>query len=219
MTAVVLLSGGLDSAVAAWLHRAAGGSLAAGLFVRYGQRAAAPEERAARALGRELGIELEVTEVPLLARVTRTALVDRSAALPEPAPGDLDVAAEATARAVWVPNRNAVLIHLAAALAEARGLDEIVVGFNAEEAATFPDNGRRFLERVNMSLEDSTLAEIRVVAPLSGMSKAQLLAAGRAADAPLDLAWSCYEGGERPCGRCESCRRRERAEAVAAAGG
>jgi len=213
--ALALLSGGLDSTVAAALYRARRGPLPAALFVDYGQRAAAPEARAASAVAAALGATLRVATLPLLGEITRTALVNRAAELPQPSLERLDADAGRSADAVWVPNRNGLLVNLAAAVAEAGGLAVVVVGFNAEEAATFPDNGARFVERLNVCLEDSTRGRVRVECPTLAMTKAELLVAGRAAGAPIEASWSCYEGGERPCGRCESCRRRQRAEALA----
>jgi len=215
--ALALLSGGLDSTVAAALYRARRGPLSSALFVDYGQRAAVPERRAALAVGAALGCAVRVATLPLLGEITTTALVNRAAPLPQPDPGRLDAGAQASADAVWVPNRNGVLVNLAAAVAEATGLAVVVVGFNAEEALTFPDNGARFVERLNACLADSTRGRVRVECPTLAMTKAELLEAGLAAGAPVALSWSCYEGGERPCGRCESCRRRERAEAAAGA--
>ncbi len=215
MSALVLLSGGLDSTVAATLWAARHGGLKLGLCVDYGQRAARREARAAEAVGQALGFAVRHATLPLLAEVTRTALVRRELPLPQPAPERLDHDAPATADAVWVPNRNGLLVNLAAALAEAQGLEVVVVGFNAEEAQTFPDNSARFVGHLNACLLDSTRGRVRVEAPLIGLGKAQLLAEGRMAGAPLHLAWSCYEGGATPCGRCESCRRRQRAESAA----
>lgn len=216
MAALVLLSGGLDSTVAAALHRAAGGDLALALFVDYGQRAAAPEARAAEAVAGALGCPFLVTALPLLGELPGGALTDRDSALPAPGPGGLEgEEARASAAAVWVPNRNGLLVHLAAAVAEARGLDEVVVGFNREEAQTFPDNGVAFVRALNASLALSTRNGVRVVGPTLELTKAELVAAGRRVGAPLELAWSCYEAGPEPCGRCESCRRRERAEGAA----
>ncbi len=211
--ALALLSGGLDSAVAAALHQREASPIALGLFVDYGQRAVGPEERAARALGEALGFKVRTTTLPLLAEVTRTALVSPDAALPRPDPDALDRDADRTADAVWVPNRNALLVNLAAALAEAEGLGAVVVGFNAEEAATFPDNGAAFLQRLAACLEISTRGAVTVACPTQSMTKAEIWAAGRAAGVPLELTWSCYEGGPEPCGTCESCRRRARAAA------
>jgi 7-cyano-7-deazaguanine synthase len=218
MSALALLSGGLDSTVAAALYIADGGTLSGALFIDYGQKAAGPEERAARAVGRALGVAVERLELPALAAVTRTALVAGDRELPEPELETLDETAAATADAVWVPNRNGLLLNLAAALAEAGGQKHVVVGFNAEEAATFPDNGAVFLGCVNRALELSTRGAVSVVAPTLHMSKQELLQAGLAVGAPVELTWSCYRGGEIPCGRCESCRRRERAERALAEG-
>ncbi len=215
MSALVLLSGGLDSTVAATLWAARQGGLKLGLCVDYGQRAAQREAVAAEAVGGALGFPVRHAQLPLLGEITRTALVRRDVPLPQPGLDRLDSDAPATADAVWVPNRNGLLVNLAAALAEAHGLAVVVVGFNAEEAQTFPDNSARFVGHLNACLQDSTRGRVRVEAPLVGLTKAQLVEAGRRAGAPLHLAWSCYEGGEAPCGRCESCRRRERAEAAA----
>jgi len=209
-----LLSGGLDSTVAAALYRARSGPVALGLCVDYGQRAARREAEAAVAVGAALGFPVQLAGLPLLAEVTGTALVARDRPLPQPEPQRIDADAPGNADAVWVPNRNGLLVNLAAALAEARGLDAVVVGFNAEEAATFPDNSARFVERLNACLQDSTHGRVRVECPTLHLDKAQLLAEGRAVGAPVHLAWSCYEGGTAPCGRCESCRRRQRAEAA-----
>jgi len=214
MTALALLSGGLDSTVAAALHQARSGPVSLGFFVDWGQRAAGPERRAALAVGAALGFPVLTTSLPLLAEITGTALVRRDRPMPQPDPGRLDAVAEsrASADAVWVPNRNGILVNLAAAVAEARGLPTVIVGFNAEEAATFPDNSARFVDHLNACLADSTRGCVTVVCPTLHLTKAELLAEGLKAGAPVQLAWSCYEGGERPCGRCESCLRRQRAE-------
>ncbi len=209
--AVALLSGGLDSTVAAALHARATGPVEAALFVDYGQRAAGPEEHAARAVAEVLGAELICTQLPLLAQISSNALVSREIDLPAPDPDRLDELASSTVDAVWVPNRNGVLVNLAAAVAEARGVPFVVVGFNAEEAETFPDNSEEFMRHLDRCLEDSTRGRVRVTSPTVRLTKTELVAAGRAVGAPIDLSWSCYDGGPEPCGRCESCRRRERA--------
>jgi 7-cyano-7-deazaguanine synthase len=219
MAALVLLSGGLDSTVACALYRADGGQLALGLVVDYGQRAAQAEARAAEGVGAALGFEVRQTRLDLLREVTRTALVALDRELPHPDVARLDQTAAASADAVWVPNRNGVLIALAAALAESEGLEHVLVGFNAEEAGSFPDNGPGFLTATNQALGFSTRESVSVVAPTLHMTKLELLAAGRAVGAPLDLTWSCYEGGDIPCARCESCIRRQRAEQALASRG
>ena len=213
ISALILISGGLDSTVAASLYRAAGGVLSWGLFIDYGQRAVEQEERAALAVGKALGVDVLCTAVPLLGALAGNALVDGKQALPHPGLGDLDgPEALASADAVWIPNRNGVLLNLAAAVAESYSLEVVVVGFNKEEAATFPDNSSDYLDSLNACFAYSTRGSVRVESPTLEMSKIELYAAGMAVGAPLEVTWSCYDGGERPCGECESCRRRSRAE-------
>lgn len=217
MAAVVLLSGGLDSAVAFTLaHR--GGGVALALTFDYGQRAVRREIEAARAMADRFRVPHRAIEIPFLGEITKTALVARDREVPLPAVADLDSArAHETARAVWVPNRNGIMVNIAAGFAESLGAEAVVVGFNREEGATFPDNTEAFAAAASGALAFSTLSKVRVLAPTGALDKAEIVRAGRAAGAPLDLVWSCYLGGERPCGACESCSRLRRALAAAGA--
>jgi len=112
---------------------------------------------------------------------------------------------------VWVPNRNGVFINIAASFAEALGCDTIVVGFDAEEAATFPDNSREYVEAANKALSYSTLSGVKIYAPLIDKNKSEIAELGLEIGAPLEWSWSCYRGEAKPCLRCESCLRRARA--------
>jgi 7-cyano-7-deazaguanine synthase len=217
--AIVLLSGGLDSTVAAALVRRT--SLPAlALTVDYGQRAAKQELAASYALARRLGMEHRTVYIPYLREAAGGALVDRKLEIPRPTVAELDDAHGAAARsaaAVWVPNRNFAFIALAATWAEANGVKHVVVGFNREEAATFPDNSAAFLAAVNQALSFSTRNGVEVVSPTATMDKREIMAAAMAEDLPLEWCWSCYLGGDEPCGTCESCRRFDRAVAAAGA--
>lgn len=195
--AMVLLSGGLDSAVALALTRDA--TLA--LNFDYGQRAARAEFRAARALARWKRIPVRRIALPWL---RGGALTDRARALPRGP-------SRTSAAAVWVPNRNGVFIAVAAALAEAAGVRRVVAGFNREEAATFPDNSAAFVRAANAALEYSTAGRVRVVAPTARWDKRRIMREARRLGVPIDVLWPCYRGGRRICGRCESCVRFERA--------
>lgn len=208
--AIALLSGGLDSSVAAALARHELEVVLA-LTFDYGQRAGARERASAAAFCRRHALEHRVLELPWLARATRTALVDRSLPIPEVAPASLEEGAAERAAAVWVPNRNGLFVAIAAAIAEGEGMGAIIAGFNAEEAATFPDNGQPFIDATNRALALSTRNAVQLLAPTGGMMKTNI--ARRFVDLALDPddLWCCYEGGERMCGRCESCARTIRA--------
>jgi 7-cyano-7-deazaguanine synthase len=207
----VLLSGGLDSVVAATMA-AREMTLALALTADYGQRAAAAEIHAARQVAAFLAIPHEVVPLPWVGRIAGDALTSPTKALPQPAREDLDgAAAERSAAAVWVPNRNGLLLNVAAGYAEALGCAAVICGFNAEEEATFSDNSADFLEAVNAALAYSTRPPVQVHSPTIGMNKVEIVRAGREAGAPLDLVWSCYEAGPMPCLKCESCMRLRRA--------
>lgn len=211
--ALLLASGGLDSSVAAWMLPD-GVRCALALTIDYGQRAARRELAAGYRIARALEVEHRTLFLPLWREARAGALVERGTPLPEPDESDLDAsegAGRASADSVWVPNRNAVLIAVAAAWAEARGHEHVVCGFNREEARTFPDNGPDFLEATNAALALSTRGRVSVLAPTIDLDKAQIVREGRARGVPLEACWSCYAGGDEPCLRCESCRRWQRA--------
>lgn len=206
--AVALLSGGLDSGVAVALHRDGGGTIVQCLTCVYGQRAAGREVEAAARLARRFGVPWRRVDLPWLAEIATAAgcaLVAPDTELPQgsPAvPGD-----DRSAAAVWVPARNAVFVTVAAAFAEALGASHVVAGFNREEAATFPDNSAGFVRAASEFLALGTRTAVRVVSPTLTLDKAAIIAAARRLGFSAGDFWSCYDGGERPCGRCESCLR------------
>jgi len=212
MKSIALLSSGLDSVVAATVAKDEG-KVELAITFDYGQRAALQEIYYASKVCEALGIEHRVIKLPWLKEISSSALTKIEAKVPEPEESELDIKeiTEETAKQVWVPNRNGVFINITASFAEALDLDAIVVGFDAEEAATFPDNSRSYVEAVNNALSFSTLNKVRVVAPVIDLTKKEIAALGLERGAPLEWSWSCYYGSETPCMRCESCRRRERA--------
>ncbi|MBL8722701.1 MAG: 7-cyano-7-deazaguanine synthase QueC [Planctomycetes bacterium] len=209
MRGVVLLSGGLDSGVAAALFAAhSGQQLVAAVFCDYGQRAAQPEHAAATRLAQRFGVPLTVLALPwlgTLARAAGSALLAGGGELPRGTaarPGDA-----ASAARVWVPARNALFVAAAAAVAESCGADAVVAGFNREEAATFPDNSAEFVAAATALLRLGTRSGVRVVSPTLAFDKPQIQAAALRLGFTAADFWSCYEGGAQPCGTCESCLR------------
>lgn len=209
---LALLSSGMDCIVALTLAKK-GIIVPLALTFDYGQKAAEKEIAMARKVCEHFGIEHRTIKLGWLKEITKTALVEENVEIPLPDNDDLDnyQASLEAAKAVWVPNRNGVMINIAAAFAEARGYDVIITGFNKEEAATFPDNSKAFVEIMDICLEYSTGNGVKVSAPLLDMEKEKIAQVGIEINAPLHLSWSCYLAGEKPCGRCESCKRRQRA--------
>lgn len=208
--AITLLSGGLDSFVATALaiHKY---DVVLAITFDYGQRSAKRETDAALSISKDFSIKHQVIELPWLASITNTALVNRCALLPKTDALSLDEDAASRAKAVWVPNRNGIFIAIAAALAESQDIGTIIAGFNAEEAQTFPDNGIAFVEATNLALSKSTNNSVAVVSPTIDITKCDI--ARHFIDLKLDAKhlWCCYDGLDSLCGRCESCARTIRA--------
>ena len=210
--AVVLLSGGLDSTVNLYMaHQKWGVSCA--LTINYGQRAFAKELVAARRSCQALGIEQKVLNLQSLFAETTSSLINREEQVPMGSSVDITSLQQSleTAKSVWVPNRNGVFLSLAAALAESLDCQYVVPGFNKEEAATFPDNSSDYVAAINSSLQYSTQNSVEVISLTQAMDKGQLYSQAQELNIPAENIWSCYLDGEKPCGRCESCLRTERA--------
>lgn len=201
--AITLLSGGLDSAVATLLAREKC-EIALALTFNYGQRAAIREIKAARTFCEHYKIAHEVICLPWLSAISNSALTDRKASLPKFTDSGLG---KGDARAVWVPNRNAIFVSIASAYAEAKKCNFIIAGFNAEEAQTFPDNSADFVGASNKLLLSSTLSHPKLASPTLQMTKAEIARNAVRLELPPQFFWSCYEGGAKMCAHCESCAR------------
>lgn len=208
--AISVLSGGLDSTVATTYFKDQY-QLHAVTF-NYGQRSAEREIKSSRAICDALEIEHTVIDLPWLAALGNSALTSQEE-VPQIGMDQLDnkELCDQTARKVWVPGRNIVFTAIATSFAESEGAKAIIVGWDQEEAVTFPDNSREFLEAFNKVLEIGSPDEIEIEAPLINLDKTGIVELGDRVDAPLHLSYSCYLGGEEHCGTCESCMRRKRA--------
>ena len=204
MRALVLLSGGLDSAVCALIARREGREVSA-LTIAYGQRHALEVERA-RALGRTLGLEEHLAAELPADLFAGSALTDPAVPVPH------DRAIDATIPATYVPARNLVFLALAAAAAEGRGMGEVWIGVNALDYSGYPDCRPEFIRAFQAALDRGTRPgtegrAVRVVAPLQNMSKREIVLLGRDLGLDFALTWSCYDPTPegRPCGRCDAC--------------
>jgi 7-cyano-7-deazaguanine synthase len=199
--AVVLLSGGLDSAVNLALAGRYRGPVL-GLTFDYGQRAARAELRAARQLCGHYGAEHKSVKLGWLRELAPAAIVDPAA----PLPTRLDDAA-----AVWVPNRNGVFVAVGASVAESLGARAVVAGFNAEEAAHFPDNSPAFVAASNRALRFSTAGRVVLMSYTGKMDKTDIVRRAIRVGLPWEHVFPCYGEGPGPCGKCSSCARTARA--------
>ncbi|MCO5380996.1 MAG: 7-cyano-7-deazaguanine synthase QueC [Methanosarcina barkeri] len=215
MKAITLLSSGLDS-VAALAIAAESVDVQMAITFDYGQRAGKREIEYSRKVCEYFGIEQRIIKLDWLSGITSTSLVNRDIEVPSLSFEDIDETApaeitDASAKAVWVPNRNGVMLNIAGSFAESRGCAYLVVGFNGEEAGTFPDNSLAYVQAMDKAFFYSTQNGVKIMAPLIELGKTEIVRRALKAKAPLEYSWSCYHGGEIPCGKCESCVRRARA--------
>jgi 7-cyano-7-deazaguanine synthase len=204
--AVVLLSGGLDSATAAAWAKAEGYDVYA-LSFDYGQRHRR-ELASAKAVAKELAVaDHKVLKLPL-GQLGGSALTDRSIAVPDAR--RRAAAIGASIPSTYVPARNTVFLSFALGYAEVSGATAIVIGANALDYSGYPDCRPEYLEAFERMAALATKAgvegrTVKVLAPLLHMTKRDIVAAALRLKAPVSRSWSCYRGGRQPCGACESC--------------
>lgn len=204
--AVALISGGLDSMVAAGMARAAGYRLLA-LTIDYNQRHRI-ELKAAERVAAMLGAERHVI-LPLdLSRFGGSALTDASIAVPG---GGIEAGIPVT----YVPARNTIFLSVALGWAEAMGANDLVIGINALDYSGYPDCRPVFIAAFEAMARTATKAGIEgatltVHAPLAQMSKAGIVRAAAELGLDAGATWSCYDPtpADWPCGVCDSCRLR-----------
>jgi 7-cyano-7-deazaguanine synthase len=204
--AITLLSGGLDSATAAALAREAGFGLIA-LSLDYGQRHRR-ELEAAATVADTLGVVEHHRISVNLAAWGGSSLTDSALAIPA---GGVQTG---VIPSTYVPGRNTVFIALALSLAEARGAERLVLGVNAIDYSGYPDCRLDYLEAFQGLADLATRAGReghgpRLWAPLVRWSKAEIVREALRLGVPIATTWSCYSGGEEPCGLCDSCRIRD----------
>ena len=203
--AVVLLSGGLDSATALAIARSEGLECYA-LSVNYGQRHAA-ELEAARRVARAAGVaEHRIMRVGL-AGIGGSALTDRTIAVPEAPGGGIPV--------TYVPARNTIMLSLALAWAEVLSARHLYLGVNVLDSSGYPDCRPEFIAAFQQLANLATKAgvqgaECHIHAPLIEWSKAQIISAGTRLGVDYAQTVSCYQADNegRACGRCDACRLR-----------
>ena len=214
-SAVVLLSGGLDSYTAAAIARADGFELYA-LTIGYGQRHAR-ELESARAVARDLGVARHLELAIDLRGIGGSALTSDA-----PVPRDRDLDATGIP-STYVPARNTIMLSVALGWAEVLGASDIFCGVNAVDYSGYPDCRPEFIEAFERLANVATEAGVegagfRVHAPLMRLGKAAIVREGLRLGVDFAQTVSCYQADDagRACGHCDACRLR--AEGFAAAG-
>ncbi|HAC63286.1 MAG TPA: 7-cyano-7-deazaguanine synthase QueC [Cyanothece sp. UBA12306] len=206
--AVILLSGGLDSATSGAIAISEGYNVIAISF-RYGQRHEKELESAIN-IAQALGITEHYTVDVNIAQWGGSSLTDTSLNLPQEGINPNIIPS------TYVPGRNTVFIAIALSLAEAKEAKAIFLGINAIDYSGYPDCRPDYLQAYQTLANLSSKAGIegnapQLIAPLINDSKVDIVRRAVSLGVPIEQTWSCYQGGEKPCGFCDSCRIRDRA--------
>ncbi|MGH9488210.1 MAG: 7-cyano-7-deazaguanine synthase QueC [Terriglobales bacterium] len=204
-TAVVLLSGGMDSCVC--LALAARDYDPAVLHLDYGQRTQARERAAFTAIADYYAIARRLTiRTEFFRQIGGSALTDASIAVPE---SGVDTS---IVPVTYVPFRNAHLLAAGVSWAEVLGAEVVFIGAVAPDSSGYPDCRPEYYEAFDRLLAVGTKSgRVRLQTPLLHRCKADVVRLGLELHAPFPLSWSCYQNSGRACGRCDSCRLRRRA--------
>jgi 7-cyano-7-deazaguanine synthase len=198
---IVLLSGGIDSAVTATIETKKGAN-PIGLFIHYGQRHAT-EYMGAIDVARQLNIKLRRIDIPI-GDMLKSSLLDPKTAVPEAGHND-------AIPSTYVPGRNTFLIALALSVAESVGAGRAVIGANILDYSGYPDCRPEYIAAYNQLARLSSKAAvsgnpIAIDAPLISMTKAEIITAGHGAGLDFSKTISCYSPTyEKSCGICDAC--------------
>jgi 7-cyano-7-deazaguanine synthase len=204
MKAVVLLSGGMDSAVA--LHEArARHEVAGAVSFDYGSKHNHREIPCAAWQCRHLQIPHQVIALDFMPALFASALLKSGGAIPD---GHYE---EETMKQTVVPFRNGIMLAIAAGYAESIGAGGLVIAAHAGDHAIYPDCREAFMRAMAEAMRLGTYAGIELLRPFIAMTKAQIAARGRELGVDFSHTWSCYKGGEIHCGACGTCVERREA--------
>jgi len=194
--AVVLLSGGVDSATTLFMARKRGYKCLP-LIIDYGQRNNR-EIETAKKIARWCGCAHIIVKLPLPWK--GSSLLDRARKLPKGKK-------RKTVPSTYVPARNTMMLSMALSYAESVGASAIFIGAHTEDYSGYPDCRPRFFEAFGKVKDMGTKIgrKIKIMTPLLGKKKSEIIKTGVKLGVPYKLTWSCYEGGQQPCGACDSC--------------
>lgn len=219
MKALVLISGGIDSTTCLGLAISKyGQNQVIGLSVSYGQKHT-KEIEAAKAVADYYGIEYIAMDLSTIFTYSDCSLLTHSHhEIPHESYAKQLENTNGKPVSTYVPFRNGLFLSCAASIALSKGCEKIYYGAHSDDAAgnAYPDCSDVFNQAMNTAIYEGSGKQLQIEAPFVNLTKADVLRQGLKLQVPYHLTWSCYEGGETPCGTCGTCI--DRAKAFAANG-
>lgn len=215
MKILVLSSGGVDSTTCLALAvKEAGAENVIALSIYYGQKHD-KEIQAAKAVADYYGVaRMELDLSTIFAGSNCSLLKQSTEAIPQESyAAQIKKTGGKKPVSTYVPFRNGLFLSSAASVALSQGCEKILYGAHADDAAgaAYPDCSVQFVTAMNQAIVEGTGGQLRLEAPFVSVSKAEVVKTGLALGVPYELTWSCYEGGDKPCGVCGTCIDRQAA--------
>ena len=204
---VIVVSGGMDSVTLLYEKK---DEIALGISFDYGSNHNHNELPLAALHCQRLGIAHVVIPLGFMHQYFKSSLLESGESIPD---GSYD---EENMKSTVVPFRNGVMLAVAAGIAESNGLTKVLIANHGGDHTIYPDCRPEFIAAMDAAVEAGTFARVRVVAPYTNISKADIARRGRALGIDYAETWSCYKGGDVHCGACGTCV--ERKEALREAG-
>lgn len=214
MKVLVLSSGGVDSSTCLGLAvKEYGSENVVALSIYYGQKHD-KEVRAADAVAEYYNVEHIKLDLSKMFEYSDCSLLAHSdKEIPKESYGEQIKKTDGKPVSTYVPFRNGLFIASAASIALSKGCSKILYGAHADDSAgnAYPDCSKAFNDAMNAAVYEGSGKLLTVEAPFVGMNKAGVVKKGLEIGVPYELTWSCYEGGDKPCGKCGTCIDREKA--------
>lgn len=204
---LMVLSGGMDSVTMLYEYAP---EIDMAVNFSYGSNHNMRELECARYHCKRLGIELVEIDLSFIGKNFHSSLLEGPDAVPD---GEYDFD---NMKSTVVPFRNGIMLAAAAGLAESNGLDTVMIANHAGDHALYPDCRKTFIDAMAAAIAAGTYEGIRLCAPYTLLSKADIALRGKRLGIDYATTYSCYRGGEKHCGRCGTCL--ERRQALAQAG-
>ena len=196
---LIALSGGVDSTTLLYEYRE---EIACAVGFDYGSKHNARELAAAEAICRELEIPYLIIPLAFIEEYFRSDLLLSGGEM------QLGDYSEENISSTVVPFRNGIMLSILAGLAESRDLQQVLIANHFGDHAIYPDCRESFVKPMGEAITAGTSNGVKLVAPYTALTKAEIVARGTRLGVPYGKTYSCYQGGERHCGRCGTCRER-----------
>lgn len=199
---LLVLSGGMDSTTMLYEYRE---RIQLAVSFNYGSNHNDKEIAFARYHCEQLGIEHIVISLQFIRDLFHSSLLQGDTAIPE---GNYD---EENMKSTVVPFRNGIMLSIVAGIAEDRGISNIMLANHGGDHTIYPDCRPKFVKAMDEAVNAGTWNGVHLLTPYTNIRKADIARKGKALGIDYSKTWSCYRGGDKPCGKCGTCREREEA--------